>query len=68
MSHVSLLRRAAVLERTSLTRADLYRKMKTGEFPLPVSLGRRCVAWRDDEISAWIDSRTKRERKQGGQQ
>ncbi len=55
-----LLRRPEVEARTGLSRSTLYDWMKRGEFPRPVKLGTRLVAWRESEISAWLDSREKR--------
>ena len=40
-----------------LSRTSIYRKMRSGTFPLPVKLGERAVAWRADEIHDWIASR-----------
>lgn len=37
--------------------ASIYRRMRTGTFPLPLKLGERAVAWRADEIDNWIASR-----------
>jgi len=32
--------------------------IERGDFPSPVRLtGMRAIAWRDDEVSAWIESR-----------
>ncbi len=51
-----LLRLPEVCARTGLTRSPLYRRVAAGEFPSPVSLGARAVAWRDDEVQAWIEA------------
>jgi prophage regulatory protein len=40
------------------SRAQLYRKVKDGSFPLPVKLGENKVAWLSAEIDAWIDAIT----------
>lgn len=53
----SLLRIAAVQERTGLSRSQLYRLVNDGEFPAPVKLSERTVAWPSDAVSAWIESR-----------
>jgi prophage regulatory protein len=44
-----------VQTRTSLSRATIWRKVRAGAFPPPVSLGTR-VAWRESEVTAWIDA------------
>ena len=52
-----LLKRREVEKATRLSRATLYRLMSSGKFPRPVCLGARSVAWREDEVAAWIESR-----------
>ena len=53
-----LLRLRQVREACALSRSELYRRIQVGEFPRPVSIGRRAVAWRSSDISAWIASRS----------
>lgn len=31
--------------------------MRREEFPKPIKIGRRAVAWRESEIREWIDGR-----------
>ena len=52
-----LLRLPAVLERTGLGRSALYALMKAGEFPRPLRIGARAVAWLEDEVDEWIRKR-----------
>lgn len=47
------LRLAAVLERTGLSRATLYRMIGAGRFPKQVQIGLRCCAWRESAITEW---------------
>lgn len=42
-------------------RDHLRRKVKAGEFPTPVSLSDRRIAWREDEIDDWLASRPRRD-------
>ncbi len=49
-----LIRLPEVLMLTGLSRSTLYRKVKEGRFPAPVSLGPRSVAWRESEVLTWI--------------
>lgn len=57
-------------ERPALIRAIQLRKMlggignatlrcwvREGNFPKPIKLGANCVAWRLDEVDAWLESR-----------
>lgn len=38
-------------------RSTLYDWMDRGEFPRPVKLGARAVAWRESDILEWLESR-----------
>ncbi len=51
-----LLRRPEVEARTGLSRSTLYDWMKRGEFPQPVKLGTRIVAWRESDITTWLEA------------
>ena len=53
----SLLRRPDVEELTGLSRAWIYAAMQRGEFPRPVRIGRRMVAWPRSVIDDWIERR-----------
>ena len=56
-----------VLSRTGYGRTTIYRKMEDGSFPKSVKLGNplkdpeafdsRAVAWIEDEVDQWIESR-----------
>ena len=51
-----LMRRPEVETRTGLSRSTLYDWMKRGDFPLPVKLGTRLVAWRESDVTAWLEA------------
>lgn len=53
----TLLRRPEVEHRTGLSRSTIYDWMKRGEFPAPVALGARLVAWCESDVNAWLESR-----------
>lgn len=53
----TLLRIQKVREQCALSRSELYRRIRLGEFPAPVTIGARAVAWRSSDIDAWIASR-----------
>ena len=42
---------------TRMSRSTVYKKVKSGEFPKPIRLGRRMVRWRRWEVVKWISSR-----------
>lgn len=43
-----------VVERTTLSRTEIYRRIRDDDFPRQVKLGPRRVAWREKVIDAWI--------------
>lgn len=49
-----ILRLNAVLDRTGLSRATLYRKVQTGTFPKQVRIATRCTGWRESAINVWM--------------
>ena len=49
-----LLRLDAVREITGLSRSTIYADLA---FPRPVKIGERAVAWLEDEIRDWIETR-----------
>ena len=52
--HDRLLKRPEVETITGLSRASIYARMDRGEFPRPMRLGPRSVAWRDSDVQEWI--------------
>lgn len=52
-----LLRRQQVEALTGMARSTLYALIARGEFPAPIKLTGRAVAWPSDVVGAWIDSR-----------
>jgi predicted DNA-binding transcriptional regulator AlpA len=51
-----LLRLPAVLDRLPISRSSLLEGVKNGIYPKPVKLGARCVAWRESDINALVNS------------
>ena len=60
------LRLPEVMRLCGLGRSAIYAKIKSGEFPAPISLGARAVAWTSDSISAWMDARIESSRSMKG--
>jgi prophage regulatory protein len=50
----ALLRRWDVELRTGLSTTTLYRLMLGGQFPRPVIIAKRAVAWRVSDVNAWL--------------
>ena len=51
------LRRPAVEELTGLSRSTIYDLMAKGEFPRPVKLTQKAVAWPESAIVDWLSQR-----------
>lgn len=52
-----VLRLPAVIDRVGLGRASIYAYMERGDFPRPIKIGDRAVAWRESDVNAWLASR-----------
>ena len=52
-----LLRLPEVVKLVKKSRATIYLDMKTGDFPKPISIGRRAMAWRLSDIDVWLNTR-----------
>ncbi|MDK4680289.1 helix-turn-helix transcriptional regulator [Kingella negevensis] len=53
-----LLNIKEVREKTSLSQATIYRKIRLNKFPKPVKLSESCSRWKNSEIEQWIASLT----------
>ena len=51
------LRRPEVEVRTGLSRSAIYARMASGEFPRPRRIGKRAVAWVEQDIERWLAER-----------
>ena len=54
----NLLDRKKVQSKTTLSRSSIYDLIAKGEFPKPVKISGRRVAWLESSVDAWIESRT----------
>ena len=54
---VTLLKRDAVTARTALPKSSMYALIKAGDFPAPVKLTAKAVAWSSAAVDAWIADR-----------
>jgi prophage regulatory protein len=57
------LRLKQVKAATGMSRSWLYEAIRRGEFPAPISLGARAVAWDSAVIAEWQASRIHQGRK-----
>jgi prophage regulatory protein len=51
-----MLKLPAVIRETALSRSTIYAAIKTGEFPAPLLIGKRAVAWRVEDVENWRSS------------
>ena len=51
-----LLPRKAVEKLAGISRATIYRMIKAGKFPRPLSIGTGAVRWRQSDVTAWQQS------------
>ena len=57
MTTTRLIKIADVRRITALSTSGIYAAMARGDFPKPLKLGARGVAWHEHEVRGWIDSR-----------
>lgn len=60
-----LLRLPEVKTRTGCSRSWIYAAIRSGEFPAPIALSARCVAWVASDIDTFIDQRIEAARAAG---
>jgi prophage regulatory protein len=53
-----LIRIRDVAYLVGMSKATIYRKLKSGDFPSPVKVGGPSVRWRESSIAAWIAALT----------
>ena len=52
----AILRLKEVMAITSLSRATIYRRMKSGDFPTNRDLASSCRGWRAGEVFSWVEN------------
>jgi len=53
-SNIRLIRMRELRKLIGLSHATIYRYIKNGNFPKPIKLSERSVAWRLTDIENWI--------------
>lgn len=61
-----LLRFGEVRQRTGLSRSTIWRMERSGVFPKRIQISVNVVAWREDEVTAWIANKIQRARNAAG--
>lgn len=54
-----LLRLPMVMRITGLARSTIYKLIAQNQFPAPIKLSKRAVAWLQSEIESWVSSRVR---------
>ena len=52
-----LIRLPEVIAETGRSRSSIYEDSAAGEFPRPLKIGKRAVAWRTSDIEKWKATR-----------
>jgi len=52
-----IVRLKKLLAWLNVSRSFIYKQIKSGNFPAPIKLGQRAVAWRVQDVGNWIESR-----------
>jgi len=60
---VRMLRLPEVVNRTALSRSQIYRLIELGTFPKQVALGERSAGWVEEEVDGWLRARIEISRK-----
>ena len=55
---IGLFRLPAVIDKVGLSKSTIYKMIAAGTFPPPIKLGKRASGWWEDEIDAWLVSRS----------
>ncbi len=62
------LRIDEVMSVTGLSQSTIYRLEQAGQFPQRLKLSERAVAWREEEVRGWMESRENKIQAEGGAQ
>lgn len=50
----SITRLPALIDRTGLSRSNIYHQVNQGTFPTPIKIGMRAVGWLESDIDEWL--------------
>jgi len=54
---IKFLRVKDVTARVGLTRSAIFKQIEKGQFPEPVSIGSRAIAWPESVVDEWAQAR-----------
>lgn len=52
-----LIRLKEISERFCIPTSTIWYWIKEGNFPKPIKMGTRFIAWRESELSEWLDAK-----------
>ena len=55
--NIRMMRLPDVVQATGLGRSTIYAKVAAGDFPAPVKLGTRAIAWPEAVVAEWLANR-----------
>lgn len=55
ISNKKLIRLSAVINKTGYSKSWIYKLIKSKQFPQPIKIGSRAVAFIESEIDQWIE-------------
>ena len=58
-SKIRLIRLKEVMSICGMSRSSVYLAIKNGQFPSPIKLSTRSIAWLRNAVIAWVESRVK---------
>jgi len=54
-SNIKLIRLSAVINKTGYSKSWIYKLIRNKQFPQPIKIGSRAVAFIEGEIDEWIE-------------
>jgi prophage regulatory protein len=66
MTQTKLIRINEVLLKTGKAKSSLYKDIAEGNFPKPIKIGIRSVAWIESEVDSYISNRISQSRNSQG--
>ena len=52
-----LIREDELRELLGVSHATIWRLVRSGHFPRPIRIGQAAVAWPEDEVREWVESK-----------
>jgi len=56
-NYLKVIKLNDVIEKTTLSKSTIERKMKSNTFPKSIKLSSRAIGWIEEDINGWINDR-----------